>query len=131
MLVAPSGRRQRTPGEWSHFFTAAEQAIDDRVKYRRIDVENQIAFQRIGLEQAGFCCVVQHEIDAMCCETLIANRPNFFRHAALIQGDIYKTPTSMLLEEAGLRVGEVALTLSRTLYLSGFGLATCCHEVPS
>jgi site-specific DNA-cytosine methylase len=60
----------------------------------------------LGLEAAGFCTVLQHEMAAMCCETLIANRPKCFRHAALIQGDIYKTPTSMLLREAGLYVGE-------------------------
>lgn len=60
----------------------------------------------IGMEQAGFVTMVQHEWEGMCCQTLIANRPNFFRHAALIQGDIRKTRTSMLLREAGLRVGE-------------------------
>lgn len=60
----------------------------------------------IGLEQAGFCTLAQHEMDEAACATLIANRPNFFRHAALIQGDIYRTPTSMLLAEANLRVGE-------------------------
>lgn len=60
----------------------------------------------IGLEWAGFCTVVQHEWMTEACQTLIANRPDFFAHAALIQGDIRKTPTSMLLREAGLRVGE-------------------------
>ncbi len=63
----------------------------------------------IGIERTGFCTLVQHERDEMCCKTLIGNRPNFFRHAALIQGDIRETPTSMLLREAGLRVGETAL----------------------
>ena len=60
----------------------------------------------IGLEAAGFCTLIQHEWMQCACETLIANRPNYFRHAALIQGDIRQTPTSMLLKEAGLRVGE-------------------------
>lgn len=60
----------------------------------------------LGLEQAGFVSVVQHEWDVACCETLIVNRPHAFRHAALIQGDICYTPTSMILGEAGLRVGE-------------------------
>jgi DNA (cytosine-5)-methyltransferase 1 len=60
----------------------------------------------IGLEQAGFCTLVQHEWWDAACETLLLNRPGFFRHAALIQGDIRQTPTSMLLGEAGLRVGE-------------------------
>jgi len=60
----------------------------------------------IGVEQAGFCTVVQHEWDHAACLTLIANRPDFFSHSALIQGDLKKTPTSMLLREAGLRVGE-------------------------
>lgn len=60
----------------------------------------------LGLEAAGFCSLVQHEWMEAACQTLIANRPRAFRHAALIQGDIRKTPTSMLLAEAGLRVGE-------------------------
>src|SRR4051812_33323596 len=41
----------------------------------------------IGLERAGFVSLCQVEWDGSACETLIANRPNFFRHAALIQGD--------------------------------------------
>lgn len=61
----------------------------------------------IGCERAGFVTVLQHEWDETCCETLLANRPRFFRNAALIQGDMKKTPTSMLLKYAGLRVGEV------------------------
>jgi DNA-cytosine methyltransferase len=60
----------------------------------------------IGLEEAGYCTLVQHEWWDAACQTLIINRPEFFRHAALIQGDIRQTPTSMLLSEAGLRVGE-------------------------
>lgn len=63
----------------------------------------------IGTEQAGFCTLLQHEWSEAACETLIINRPRWFRHAALIQGDIVKTPTSMILEEAGLRVGEADL----------------------
>lgn len=63
----------------------------------------------IGLEGAGYTVVCQVEMDKVCCETLIANRPNFFRHAALIQGDIFKTPTSLILDESGLRVGEARL----------------------
>lgn len=60
----------------------------------------------IGLEQAGFISMCQHEWDATCCETLLGNRPNLFRHSALIQGDLRQTPTSMILKEAGLEVGE-------------------------
>ncbi len=63
----------------------------------------------IGIEEAGFCSVVQHEYDKDACGTLIINRPEYFRHAALIQGDIRDTPTSMLLREGGMRVGEAAL----------------------
>lgn len=62
-----------------------------------------------GLEAAGFTALVQHERDQQACETLLMNRPQFFRHSALIQGDIYTTPTSMLLGAAGLRVGEAAM----------------------
>ncbi len=63
----------------------------------------------LGLEAAGFCTVVQHEWTAYACQTLIANRPRYFSYAALIQGDIRETPTSMLLEAAGLRVGEAGI----------------------
>ena len=63
----------------------------------------------IGSEAAGFTTLVQHEWSGACCATLIGNRPRFFRHAALIQGDIRATPTTMLLREAGLRVGEAYL----------------------
>lgn len=63
----------------------------------------------LGIEQAGFTTVVQHESDKTCCETLIRNRPRAFRHAALIQGDICRTPTSVLLREGNLRTGEAAL----------------------
>lgn len=63
----------------------------------------------LGVEQAGMTAVVQHEVDESACATLMANRPHFFRHAALIQGDIYRTPTEMLLREGGLRVGEAHL----------------------
>ncbi len=65
----------------------------------------------LGIEQAGFCCLVQHERDQAACETLLMNRPNCFREAALIQGDIYHTPTEMLLDAANLRVGEAALVI--------------------
>lgn len=64
----------------------------------------------IGLEQAGgFCCVLQHEWSDVCCKTLIFNRPRYFRHAALIQGDIRNTPTTLILAEAGLRVGQAEI----------------------
>lgn len=63
----------------------------------------------IGLERAGFMTRVQHEWGQAACQTLIGNRPIYFRHSALIQGDIRQTPTSMLLREANLRVGETYL----------------------
>jgi len=63
----------------------------------------------IGLEAAGFCSVLQHEWSQFPCQTLICNRPRYFRHAALIQGDIRKTPTEMILEQAGLRVGQAEI----------------------
>lgn len=63
----------------------------------------------LGMEWAGFIPVVQHEWDDSCCWTLLANRPQCFRNSALIQGDIYKTPTEMLLAAGGLRVGECHL----------------------
>jgi len=61
----------------------------------------------LGMEwSGGYETVLQHEMSEMCCHTLLANRPGHFRSAALIQGDIFKTPTSMILEESGLMVGE-------------------------
>ncbi len=60
----------------------------------------------LGLEQAGVCVLAQHELDAAACETLLANRPRCCRHAALIQGDLCRTPTATILKAAGLRVGE-------------------------
>jgi DNA-cytosine methyltransferase len=63
----------------------------------------------IGIENAGFCTVLQHEWGKCPCETLIANRPTFFRNAALIQGDIRKTTTEMILQHAGLRVGQAEI----------------------
>jgi DNA-cytosine methyltransferase len=63
----------------------------------------------LGLEQAGFTTVAQHEWDQAACLTLMANRPRAFRYSALIQGDIRKTPTTMLLQSANLRVGEAKM----------------------
>jgi site-specific DNA-cytosine methylase len=62
----------------------------------------------LGIEQAGFCVLCQVEWDHVACETLIMNRPNFFRSSALIQADITTLPTSAILAEANLRVGECA-----------------------
>jgi DNA (cytosine-5)-methyltransferase 1 len=63
----------------------------------------------IGMERAGFCTLVQAEWDYSACQTLMANRPRYFRDSALIQGDIRQIPTSMLLQAAGLEVGEAHL----------------------
>jgi DNA-cytosine methyltransferase len=74
--------------------------------YPCISIFSGIGGFELGMEQVGYNTVVQHEMDYNACGTLLANRPGCFRHAALIQGDIYKTPTEMLLAEGGLRVGE-------------------------
>ena len=79
----------------------------------------------IGLERAGWTTVVQHEWSHTACLTLMANRPKYFRHSALIQGDILKTPTSMLLEEGGLRVGE-AYIITGGPPCQGFSTANMC-----
>lgn len=65
----------------------------------------------IGLEEAGFTSVVQHEWASEACATLMINRPAFFRRSALIQGDIHRTPTSMLLDAGDLRVGEATMVV--------------------
>ena len=43
--------RQRSPRERPAFASAAQQAIDNRIQYRRVYVENQVAFEWFGLEQ--------------------------------------------------------------------------------
>ena len=63
----------------------------------------------IGVEQAGMSTVCQVEWSAPACETLLCNRPRYFRHAALIQADIRRLPTETILEHAGLCVGEAAV----------------------
>lgn len=63
----------------------------------------------IGVEQAGMSTVCQVEWWDVACQTLLANRPEWFRHAALIQADIRRLPTETILEESGLRVGEAWL----------------------
>ena len=74
--------------------------------YPCISLFSGIGGFEIGMEPVGFVFLCQHEMDRTACQTLIHNRPNFFRHAALIQGDINQTPASMILSAAGLRVGE-------------------------
>ena len=63
----------------------------------------------LGLEAAGFTTVCQVEFDQACCQTLVANRPRSFRHAALLQADITATPTSEILAAAGLRCGQAEI----------------------
>lgn len=63
----------------------------------------------VGLENAGYTTVLQHEWNKEACDTLLANRPRYFRHAALIQGDLRATPTEMILEQAGMEVGETTI----------------------
>ena len=63
----------------------------------------------LGIEQAGFTPLCQVEWDESACKTLMHNRPAFFSHASLIQGDIRKVATEMILKEAGLGVGECYL----------------------
>lgn len=84
----------------------------------------------IGCEAAGFATLVQHEWDECACATLIYNRPRYFRHAALIQGDIRQTPTSMLLRAAGLRVGDAHLVAGGPP-CQGFSTANAKNAYPS
>lgn len=63
----------------------------------------------IGVEQAGMTTVCQVEWDCNACQTLLGNRPNWFRNAALIQADVRTLTTERILLEAGLRVGEPAV----------------------
>lgn len=60
----------------------------------------------IGFEQAGYHTLCQIEWDDGACRTLICNRPEYFRHAALIQADVRQLSTWEVLKAAGVRVGE-------------------------
>lgn len=82
----------------------------------------------IGVERAGFCTVVQCEWDMACCQTLVANRPQFFRRAALLQCDIRYTSTYEILDAAGLRVGEAAMVCGGPP-CQGFSLANSKRAV--
>lgn len=55
-----------------------------------------------GFEQAGFETRIATDNDPTSCRTLRFNRPNWF----VIQEDINSLPSNVLLEKAGLRVGE-------------------------
>lgn len=60
----------------------------------------------IGFESVGYHTVCQVEMDYTACRTLMINRPEYFRNAALIQGDIRQIKTSDILRESLLYVGE-------------------------
>lgn len=54
-----------------------------------------------GFEAAGFETSVAVELDEVCCNTIRMNRD-----WPVIQSDIHDVPSAMILDEAGLRVGE-------------------------
>lgn len=55
-----------------------------------------------GFEEAGFDTRVALELDKFACRTIALNRPNW----AVIEGDINAVPSSVILDRAGLAVGE-------------------------
>lgn len=59
----------------------------------------------LGLERAGFVTKIAIDIDKSACATIRRNRPNL----PIIEGDINKIAADEILEEAGLKRGEVTL----------------------
>ena len=55
--ISVSGRR----ASGAAFAPAAQQPVDDRIEDRRVDVENQVAFERLGLQQVEAGGVFQAE----------------------------------------------------------------------
>jgi len=60
-----------------------------------------------GFEAAGFRTTTAVEMDAQCCETIRANRPDW----ALVERDIHDAPTAEILERSSLRPGEVDVVI--------------------
>ena len=52
---------QRTAGQGTALAAAAQQAVDDRIEDRGVDVEDQVAFQRLGLQEVEAGGVLQAE----------------------------------------------------------------------
>jgi len=55
-----------------------------------------------GFEKAGFETYVALELDKFACRTIALNRPNW----TVIEGDINLVPSSVILDRAGLKIGE-------------------------
>lgn len=55
-----------------------------------------------GFEEAGFETRVALELDKFACRTIALNRPRW----AVIEGDINQVPSPVILDRAGLKVGE-------------------------
>ena len=53
--------RQRPAGQRTALAAAAQQAVDDRIEDRRVDVQDQVAFQRLGLQEVEAGGVFQAE----------------------------------------------------------------------
>ncbi|MFT4159595.1 DNA cytosine methyltransferase [Shinella sp.] len=60
-----------------------------------------------GFEEAGFETRVALELDKFACRTIALNRPSW----AVIEGDINLVPSSVILDRAGLDVGEADILI--------------------
>ena len=69
--------RQRPARRRRRLVAAAEQAIDDRIENRRIDVENQVPFERLGLEQVEAGRILEAEDELAVGELIDAGELHF------------------------------------------------------
>ena len=69
--------RQRPPGQRPALAAAAQQAVDDRIEDRRVDVEDQVAFQRLGLQQIEASGILQAEDELAVGELIDAGELHF------------------------------------------------------
>lgn len=63
----------------------------------------------IGVENAGFRVLACVEIDPNCCDTLRHNQPKYMPDARIINNDVRKVDPAKLMNELGLREGELDL----------------------
>ena len=68
---------QRPAGDGAGVFAAAQQAVDDRIEDRRVDVEDQVAFQRLGPQQVEAGRVFQAEDELAVGELIDAGQLDF------------------------------------------------------
>lgn len=78
-------------------------------RYNSIELFAGAGGLALGLEMAGFTTRALVEIDKHCCETLRANRKNYFPKAKIFERDITELDPSEILKKC--RMGKEAVTL--------------------